>query len=70
MEVPRPRKPRSRRVLVNDKLVTGYQRFAALKADSWHQTNDKDTLALFCDDPTTFRKFELVEISGSGNKVR
>ncbi|MBI1901665.1 MAG: hypothetical protein HYS13_11225 [Planctomycetia bacterium] len=57
--------------LVNDNLVTGYQGdFAALKADSWHRINDKESLAIFCDDPTVFRKFELVEISGAGKKLR
>lgn len=59
------------KLLINGKLLTGYQGdFKSLKTDSWHQMKDKDALAVFCDDPTTFRRLELVEVSGPGKRHR
>lgn len=59
------------KLLINDKLVASYEGdFSALKTGAFHDLKNGEQFAVFCDDPTTFRSIELVEVNGEGKPLR
>jgi hypothetical protein len=44
--------------------------FRNLTNDSWHRMPNDTVLGVACDDPTTFHRIHLVEVTGSGKAIR
>jgi hypothetical protein len=57
-------------ILGNTELMTLKTDFRDLSIDNWRQIPDPRLLAVACDDRTTFHQVRVIEINGTGKRMR
>lgn len=56
--------------LVNGKMLMEHRDVRNLRADDWRRMKNESILGIACDDPCTFHRIQIVEVTGKGKPAR